>query len=228
MATILATLRPEGEAVLEIDTPAGKAAIRLQDVGFDAPASYLDGQITARRLPAATRFAAAASDNDYPAAARGPDGTVWVAYVAYQRGGEPDMEAAARGDFRTFVPKGNGDQIRLVKFDGKQWSAPLPVTEPLLDLWKPTVAVGGAGKVWVAWSQNVGGNWDIYRRSYDPAAQPMVAHRTGDLRSRVPISTSSPRPTPQGSVWWAWQGRRGKHFQIFLTGGASRGPRRSP
>ena len=79
------------------------------------------------------------------------------------------MAAAARGDFRTFVPTGNGDQIRLVKFDGKQWSAPLPVTEPLLDLWKPTVTVGGAGRVWVAWSQNVGGNWDIYRRSYDPA-----------------------------------------------------------
>ena len=36
-ATLLATLRPEGEAVLEIDTPAGKAAIRLQDVDFDTP-----------------------------------------------------------------------------------------------------------------------------------------------------------------------------------------------
>ena len=56
-----------------------------------------------------------------------------------------------------------------MKFDGQQWSAPMPVTEPLLDLWKPTVTVDGAGKVWVAWSQNVGGNWDIYRRSYDPA-----------------------------------------------------------
>ena len=131
---------------------------------------YLDGQITARRLPTATRFAAAPSDNDYPAAVRGRDGAVWVAYVAYQRGGEPDMAAAARGDFRTFFPTGNGDQIRLVKFDGKQFSAPLPVTEPLLDLWKPTVAVGGAGRVWIAWSQNVGGNWDIYRRNFDPAA----------------------------------------------------------
>ena len=109
-----------GDAVLDVDTPAGKAAIRLQDVDFDTPRKYLDGKIVARRLWAATRFATGPSDNDYPAAARGRDGSVWVAYVAYQRGGEPDMAAAARGDFRTFVPTGNGDQIRLVKFDGKK------------------------------------------------------------------------------------------------------------
>ena len=109
-----------GDAILEIDTPAGKAAIRLQDVDFGTPRNYLDGKIVAQRLPSATRFAAAPSDNDYPAAARGRDGAVWVAYVAYQRGGEPDMAAAARGDFRTFVPTGNGDQIRLVKFDGQR------------------------------------------------------------------------------------------------------------
>ena len=166
---------------------------------------------------------AAASDNDYPAAARGRDGAVWVAYVAYQRGGEPDMAAAARGDFRTFVPTGNGDQIRLVKFDGKQWSAPMPVTEPLLDLWKPTVAVGGAGRVWIAWSQNVGGNWDIYRRNYDPAENQWspIERVTSDPGSDINVVSTT---DSKGNVWWAWQGRRGKHFQIFLTGGVRRRP----
>ena len=171
--TILATLKPidgtsASDAVLEIETPAGKAAIRLQDVNFGTPRKYLGGKIVVQRVSTAIRIVSSPSDNDYPAAVRGRDGCVWVAYAAYQRGGEPDMAAAARNDFRTFVPTGNGDQIRLVKFDGKRWSAPMPVTEPLLDLWKPSVTVNGAGKVWVAWSQNSDGNWNLYRRSYDP------------------------------------------------------------
>jgi hypothetical protein len=221
--TLLVTLKPEGNAVLEIDTPAGKAAIRLDDVDFDTPRKYLDGAITARRLPAATRFAAAPSDNDCPAAARGPDGTIWLAFVAYHRAAEPDMEAAAKGDFRTFAAQGNGDQIRLVTFDGKQWSVPMPVTEPLLDLWKPTVAVGGGGQVWVAWSQNVEGNWDIYRRRYDPATNQWspIERVTTDPGADVNVVSAT---DPQGNVWWAWQGRRGKHFQIFLTGSAGAAP----
>ncbi|MGO8744521.1 MAG: hypothetical protein ACLQNE_00900 [Thermoguttaceae bacterium] len=203
--TILATLKPEGDAILQIDTLAGEAAIRLQDIDFGTPRTYLDGKIVAQRLPAATRFAMAPSDNDYPAAARGRDGDVWVAYVAYRRGGEPDMTAAARGDFRTFVPAGNGDQIRLVKFDGKEWSAPMPVTEPLLDLWKPTVAVGGAGRVWIAWSQNVNGNWDIRRgiprpallcgdrqhRTYRQVRRPPDGRR---VPARGPADAGDPRP----------------------------------
>jgi hypothetical protein len=222
--TILAALKPEGEAaVLEIDTPAGKAAIRLQEVGFGEPRNYLDGKIVARRLPAATRFAAAPSDNDYPSAARGRDGAVWVAFVAYHRGGEPDMAAAARGDFRSFMSKGNGDQIRLVKFDGKEWSAPIPVTEPLLDLWKPTVTVGGAGRVWIAWSQNVGGNWDIFRRNYDPARNEWspIQRVTSDPGADINVVSTT---DAKGVPWWAWQGRRGKHFQIYLTSAAGGPP----
>ena len=53
--------------------------------------SVVTVRLTERRLPAATRIAPSPSDNDYPAAARGRDGTVWVAYVAYQRGVEPDI-----------------------------------------------------------------------------------------------------------------------------------------
>ena len=220
--TVLATLKPEGDAVLEIDTPAGKAAISLQDVDFDKPKSYMDGKIDARRLPSATRIAAAPGDNDYPAAARGRDGAAWVAYVTYQRGGEPDMEAAKKNEFASLVPSGNGDQIRLVKFDGKQWSAAMPVTEPLLDLWKPTVAVDGSGKVWVAWSQNSGDNWDIYRRSYDPAANQWspVERMTTEPGADINVVSAT---DAKGNVWWAWQGRREKHFQIFLLGQAQTG-----
>ena len=217
--TVLVTLKPAGNAVLEIDTPAGKAAVNVEETNFTAAKKYLDGAIEVRRVPAATRLTAGPTDNDYPAAARAKDGTVWAVFVAYQRGGEPDMEAAARGEFSTLVPKGNGDQVRLMKFDGRQWSAPLPVTQPQLDVWKPTVTVAGDGKVWVAWSQQSGGNWDIYRRSYDPVKErwsPVEKITAGSGANVNVVSTTDAKGLP----WWAWQRRQGKHFQIALAGGA--------
>ena len=56
-----------------------------------------------RRLAAVTPFAVAPSDNDYPALAAGRDGNVWAAFVAYTHGNDPDMEAAAKHDFRSLV-----------------------------------------------------------------------------------------------------------------------------
>ena len=213
---IMVTLKAEPDAVLEVDADVGKASIAVASVAFDKPTILLGGTLLARRLPAATPLVVAPTDNDYPAAARGPDGAVWVAFVAYRHGGEPDMEAAARGDFRSLVPHGNGDQIRLCRCDGRQWSAAMPVTEGLADLWKPTVAVDGAGKVWVAWSQNVAGNWDIYRRSYDPAAAAWTAIERVTTAPGADVNVvTHDRFDGQGLVGLA--GAAGEFFQIFLV-----------
>ena len=213
----MVTVVPDDEsASLQIETDAGTATIRLDDLGFQQPKSYLNGLITAKKLYAATRVVDSPTENDYPSAVRAPDGTIWAAYVAYQRGGEPDMAAAARHDFSTFVPKGNGDQVFLVHFDGKAWSAPMPVTEPLLDLWKPTVAVERQGRVWVAWSQQMDGNWDIYRRMLRSGRGRVVAAEiervTSDSGADINVVSTT---DSTGNVWWAWQGRRGKYFQIL-------------
>jgi hypothetical protein len=213
---VMVTLKAEPDAVLEVDTDGGKASIRVAEVVFDRPTVFLGGALLARRLLSATPLAVSPTDNDYPAAARGADGAAWVAFVAYRHGGEPDMEAAARSDFRSLVPHGNGDQIRLMRCDGQQWSAAMPVTEGLLDLWKPTVAVDGAGKVWVAWSQNNAGNWDIFRRGYDPATAQWTAIERMTTAPGADVNVVSATDST-GKVWWAWQGRREKFFQIFLV-----------
>ena len=169
-----------------------------------------------RRLPSAHATGVFRHRQRLPGGRAGPDGAIWVAFVAYTERRQPRHGGGRKDDFRSFVPPGNGDQIRLVQFDGRQWSAPLAVTEALLDLWKPTVAVDGAGKVWVAWSQNVDGNWDIYRRSYDPAAAQWSAGRADDHRAgRRHQRRLRDRRERQRVVGLA--GARGKHFQIFLA-----------
>ena len=52
VTTVLATLKPQGDALLEIDSAAGKAAVSLWSIEFDRPKKYLDGTLMVRRLPA--------------------------------------------------------------------------------------------------------------------------------------------------------------------------------
>ena len=85
---------------MEIDTEAGKAEVILKEVALTSRESTSTARSRVRRLPSATRLAAPDRQR-LSGRRRGPDGTVWVAFVAYQRGGEPDMAAAASGDFRT-------------------------------------------------------------------------------------------------------------------------------
>jgi len=89
----------------------------------------------------------------------------------------------------------------------------MAVTEPRLDLWRPSVAVC-AGKVVVAWSQNFDGEWDLCLRSYDPASRQWSKRRRierpgADIHVRLAA-------TPDGSkAWLVWQGWTDGNFDIL-------------
>jgi hypothetical protein len=80
----------------------------------------------------------------------------------------------------------------------------------------PQVAVDSANRVWVVWSQQVEGNWDIYARRYDVSSQ-----EWGPV-SRL---TSDPRPDVNPRAWTdtrghaavVWQGFRGRNSNIFMS-----------
>ena len=50
----------------------------------------------------------------------------------------------------------------------------------------------------------------------------VVVHRAGHFRPGSDINVVSTTDA-KGNAWWAWQGRRGRHFQIFLIGGDAGG-----
>ena len=215
--TVMVTVAPEDDAAtLQIETDGGTASIRLGEVGFQQPQKYLNGLITAKKLYAATRVVASPTENDYPSAARGPDGTIWVAYVAYQRGGEPDMAAAARAISAPSFPRATAIRFSLVHFDGKSGPRRLPVTEPLLDFgsppWRSTgrAACGSPGaSKWAAIGTSIAAATIRPRTNGRP-----IERVTTDPGSDINVVSTT---DSKGHVWWAWQGRRGKHFQIFLT-----------
>jgi hypothetical protein len=51
-----------------------------------------------------------------------------------------------------------------MKFAGGRADQPIPITPSGGNLYRPAIAVDGAGQPWVFWSQNDKGNFDVWGR----------------------------------------------------------------
>ncbi|MDA2923620.1 hypothetical protein MYX65_03010 [Acidobacteria bacterium AH-259-L09] len=206
---------PPGTEV-ELKTNHGPARFSLSEVSADQPLTFLDDQVRIWSAPAVFQLTRPDRDDDFPDATLAPDGSVWVAYLSYQRGQPLDQEAIQNRQFDSLEPRNNGDRVFLIRYEGQQWSAPLEVTEAPGNVWHPTVASDGAGKIWVTWSQQHENNWDLYQRHWDPkvgewsAVQRLTNDPGADINA-VSVGDAL------GHIWWAWQARRGDNFDILLA-----------
>ena len=215
---LLVALDAPDAASVSVSTAQGEFSFALGDLEPGAPATYLEGQVRIERMPLSVRLTAGPDEEDWPAAATGPNGAVWVAYMAYKHAGPLDAQVLhEERKFDLLKPEGNGDQLFLRKFEAGTWSEPKEVTEAEIDVWRPAVAVDRSGTVWVVWSQKVDANWDLYVRAYDPGSDRWGATRrvTDAPGSDIdPVAVADPA---SGSVYVAWQGWRDGSFDILLT-----------
>jgi hypothetical protein len=208
-------------ATVTVKTRQGDFQFKLADLKPDTSATFLEGAATVARHEGGVRLTGRETEDDYPALARGSDGTVWLAYVEYRPGAPIVLDRVRAGNFEALEPTGNGDQVVLMRFDGKTWTGPLEVSEPGLSVWRPTVTVDGQGVVWVAWSQLVDGDWEIFHRRYTPPTRDLPKGKWSDV-VRV---TNAPGADFQvvattdsaGTVWLAWQAWRDNNFDILLS-----------
>ncbi|MYB52022.1 MAG: hypothetical protein F4X77_07460, partial [Acidobacteriia bacterium] len=109
-----------GDAVrVSIQTTQGEAEFRPGQVRIHEPLERLDGRMRIERVPWAQRMSDALADDDYPAIAIGPDGRVWVAWIAFGDGADtiqvrssPDGESW--DDAITIAPAGDYYQVSLI------------------------------------------------------------------------------------------------------------------
>src|SRR5262249_32823922 len=101
-------------------------------------------------------------------------------------------------------------------FAGGKPGEPIDVTGAGLDVWRPAVAVAGDGSVVVVWSENRGGNFDLYRRAYDPEkkawSEPTRLTTNAGTDTDVALATA-----PDGKVWMAWQSWLGEQADILVA-----------
>jgi hypothetical protein len=217
-------------ATVTVSTEQGKFNFAVSDLAIGSPKTFLDGQASAERSDGAIRLTGRETEDDYPALAKAADGTVWLAYVEYTPGAPIVLDRIKAGGFEDLVPKGNGDCVRLMRYDGKTWQPPIDVTEMGLHVWRPTVAVDGKGNAVVAWSQQIDGDWEIFYRRYTPAKE-----GTGQWGDIVRL-TNAPgsdfhvvsATDSAGVVWLAWQAWRKDNFEIMLAALADNHPWKEP
>jgi Protein of unknown function (DUF3604) len=165
--------------------PSGKerkpVSVPLQGVLAGKTASLWEGEARVRLITTATRLSEGKTEDDFPAACYAPDGTLWVAYIAYSLRDESRRVEAAQlkeqpKDFKKFFVPGFSDQLVVRYFRNGKWSQPAAITDAKQDLVRCAIAAEGNGDVWVVYSANRKGNHDIYARKLNLNTPEAVSH----------------------------------------------------
>src|SRR5688572_4761815 len=245
---IIATLSgTAADTTMKFESAAGKVEFKLADVPYGQPLLALEGNMQVERVPASSTLAETNTDEDYPAVATGKDGTLVVAYLAFTHGKDfqgarerpATPESAANSgpnaagpvrriekpeDFDYLAQPAGGEQIFLRVRDAKgSWGEPVPVTDGKQELYRPAVAIDGAGKIWVFYSAHVDadknldyGNWELMARSFDAGGNNggAVVNVSGAAGSDfMPAATAD----STGRACVTWVGGRGAHFNVFFA-----------
>lgn len=108
---------------------------------------------------------------------------------------------------------GYRDEVRLARYDNEEarWGTWTQVPGVSGDVWKPRLAFDAEGRIWIIWSQQAKGNFDLYARWYD-----------GTIFGRLHRLTDAPQSDfdhdiafRDGVIHVAWQAFRGKQADIF-------------
>jgi len=173
---ILTAERVTESSEFSFTTAQGDFKFRASDLSYGKGIYRLGERVYIDRVPAAYRLTNTPEEEDYPSIAKDKNGDAWLAYVEFHH--SPDhvkLAAPLHEPLKDFSPLRQpvgGDQIWLQKYSGGTWQPPIAVTKAGKDQYRTAVAIDGSGRPWVFWSENRGGNFDIFpggRRCHPPA-----------------------------------------------------------
>jgi hypothetical protein len=208
----------EESSRLTVKTTQGEFSVVLSEIPFGKSVRRLDGRVMLDRLPRTTRLTATPDEQDYPSVAMDKGGDLWLAYIEFKHHPEHNRiranfrERPANFDDMKAAP--GGDQVMLRRFSQGAWGEPVAITPAGGDLYRPAVAVDGAGRAWVFWSANEKGNFDLWARALDKDKLLDPVRLTSAPGADVfPAAATDAK----GRVWVAWQGWRNGRAAIFAA-----------
>jgi hypothetical protein len=174
------------------------------------------------QAPSERQLTKSLEEQDYPAIAQDKD-AVYVSYVEFTHSdrslegltGRKVLDEPLKS-FDYLARPAGGDQIFLLTYSKSKgtWSEPAPVSASKQDIMRTAVAVDGSKRVWVFWSANQDGNFDIYAKSYAGGRWSSEMRITKDAGSDVnPVAATDAK----GRVWVAWQGFRKDNLEILAA-----------
>jgi len=122
------------------------------------------------------------------------DGRVWVAWISYD-------------------PEDGKDHILLRKKKSTGWSNTVEVSRTPGDFQGLAMAQDWKGRVWLVWSANVNGNWDLYALRIKKTKLSSVFRLTKDPAPDVfPVMSAD----KEGTLWLCYQSFSEDNWDIFL------------
>jgi hypothetical protein len=207
-------------ATIEVKTKQGGFSFAASEISIGEPKRFLDGHVAVERVPASVQLTSSLEDEDYPAVAQTGD-TVYATYIQFVRGDRKQARWNFMGEdppksFDFVARPVGGDQLFMTLYSKskKVWSEPLPITGPHQDLMRAAVAVDGKNRVWVIYSANRQGNFDLYARSFSGGRLSTEQRLTNDPGTDInPVAASD----ASGRVWVAWQAFRNNNLEILAS-----------
>lgn len=215
----------QNDAKISIELKNGeKADVAVADLLAGKTTKLLKDAASARRLTTAHPVANTKAEEDHPAACYGPDGTLWVAYIAYKHRDEsrrieaPQLKEQPK-DFSAYHHPRFADQLFVRSFKDEKWSEPIAITEPTQDLARCAIAATGQGDVWVVYSAQRQDRFDLYAMKITPQGKlegETVLTRLGGNYLTPVLATGS-----DGNLWLATQSwdDKGQSGIVVMTRG---------
>jgi len=184
-------------STVHVQTAQGDLEFFLSSLHVE-PTQFLNGRVTVREVPAVQKLSTPQYEDDEPAIAALSDGSLAVAWVAYQN---------------------QADRVLLRTLHNGVWSEAEEVTPQTGDIFRCSVVAGADNRVWVFWSQRDNDHWQISSRERrDGKWQPpeTIAQAGSNTFHRAAAS-------PSGQIAVVWQSYRNGQSDIYLKVRSSQG-----
>lgn len=183
------TIEPGGGARIAIHTPFGALDAPLAEIGAEARA-FANGAATIQRVPAPHKLSNDAYEDDEPAIAVRPDGTVAVAWVAY---------------------RDQADRVLLRTYSAGVWSPVEEVTERSGDIFRVSLVATTDGMLRAIWNQRDGERWHLWSRARSDGGWSAPERLT-----TLGNATFHRAATAGARTHVVWQSFRGGQSDIYL------------
>ena len=202
---------------IEIQTSQGDFAFTPAEAPLGAPLTELGGRARVELVPDTLELTSSEEDQDFPALAQTVD-ELFLAYIEFTHS-DRALESRARLDeepknFDFLARPAGGDRVKLMRFSKKDriWSGPEDISPAGEDCMRAAAAVDGSGRLWVIWSANRGGNFDLYARYRVNGQWSSELRLTSDPGTDVnPVAATD----SNGRVWLAWQAFRSGNLEVM-------------
>ncbi|MDQ8192898.1 hypothetical protein QEH59_00575 [Coraliomargarita sp. SDUM461004] len=222
----IVTLKGAGNAQIYIKTQShGEFSLDANELALGESKKYLAGEVEVAACAPSTevmeisRTSLPMRYNDFPSVDTDESGAIYTAFVSFVGGTSPLLTPgsiitprARIQDFSEINDPLVGDQIMLVEERNGQMSVPEPVTENGKDLYGVKIVVSQTGKLWIVWSEQLDGNWDLYLKTRENNKWSDTHRLTTDLNPDIhPVIAAD----GQGGLHLVWQGFRETNSDIL-------------